>query len=112
MRTGRRSRVDQLVATDTDMISLMQQHRFTNLQIVDIGTVAAPQVYDSIAIGTAAKEGMPARCQLITLEDDIAGRRSPDRDVAPIQYKFAYLNTWSILRSTIGGGKPAYYQAT
>jgi hypothetical protein len=99
------------VAADADMISLMEKHRFTNLQIIDVGAVAAPQIYDRVTIGAAAKQGMPARGQLITLEHDIAGRSPPDRDVAPIQDKFAYFNTWAILGSTVGGGKTMNYQA-
>jgi hypothetical protein len=55
---------------------------------------------------------MPARRQLIAFQHDIAGGGSPNRDVSSIQDKFAYLNTWAILGSTVGRGQAMNNQAT
>ena len=108
VRAGGRGRIDELMTADTDMITFVQQHRLANLEIIDVGTVAAAEIDHRIPIGVAAHEGMPAGRQLISFQHDVAGGGTTNGDITPVEDEFTHLNAGTILGSAVSGGQPVY----
>src|SRR5690349_17631348 len=63
-----------------------------NLNLVDVGAVAAAQIHDGVLRAVVAQQRVPPRDELIPLQHDIARRRAANRYIAAIEHDLARLS--------------------